>query len=48
MKKYIEPKMDIIKLDVADILAISYNELIGWAGFDGSDHIDDDFDYPDN
>lgn len=38
MKKFTEPTMEVMRLDLADIILAS-DELIGWAGFedDGND-----------
>ena len=34
MRTFELPEIEILKLDISDVVTASYNELIGWAGFD--------------
>ena len=45
MKKYIEPQVNILQIDIADIVTASRTNLIGWFGDnDDWDDLSDDFD----
>ena len=43
MKKFTEPTIEILHLNISDIITAS-NELIGWAGFSDFNFLSDDKD----